>query len=58
MRTESEIVRRIEECEFRSKEYETKAARCKNEEAWEYWFDLAARQYEISHALKWVLNDE
>lgn len=58
MRTESEILRRIEQCEFRSKEYETKAARCKNEGAKEYWLERAETQYEIAHALKWVLNDD
>lgn len=58
MRTTSEIIRRIEQCEFRSKEYETKASRCKNESAGDYWLDQAATQYEIAHALKWVLNDD
>lgn len=58
MRVRSEIIRRIEECEFRSQEYETKAARCKNEASEEYWLEQSAVQYEIAHVLKWVLEEE
>lgn len=58
MRTRSEILRRIEQCEFRSKEYETKAARSTNESDEDYWLERAETQYEIAHALKWVLNNE
>ena len=57
MKTRESIELRIEQCESRSKEYMTKAQRCRIDEAANYWLEQSATQDEIAHALKWVLED-
>lgn len=58
MKTREEIERRIEQCEFRSKEYFTDAGRANDIVMQDYWLAQSGIQDEIAHALKWAIGEE